>query len=874
QSLIASGYPTPPEQSPSLLLLPAPAPTFLNNHLAALARPPIDFYPFSPHESSLLQPPTTAAFLPRQQYPTNSRYTLYTHSTTSSGSEFPSDPTNDISRSDLAACLLLSRASAASTLPQRTPSVVQSLLSAALRSSAWANIPRPIRPPLILVLDDCNSCCIPPPAQLLLFLLQYFVTFGFATYSNVEFQRVILEDLDLVSDQTRISKMAGDQGAGGGIESNRRHMSTSTRNGENEPIQESEPQTGKQTQQEEAKPQFKQSSQVSPRGFNPPSNTSTPTTAPLMARASSNSSTVSTPNVPTDSYFGTVPEVKASAPRISRPIEPPVTKVTLSELDVCKIMHNPKLRHDINFDPELHFRPNLDGDKGKRKQHKADLFWNTLQEQLIQFVSEPESFFSAHGQDDDWCLPSLLKAVKEIIQTLVPQRDRVYLDEGLNVDLLMQQFYRGIADLEKLALWLSRVLKSHCAPMRDEWVDQMYTQLSNGNRTNNVDELVKGMKSLLSVLEAMKLDVANHQIRCLRPILIEGTIPFERKFFEKKIQGSKLDVTQANAWYRDAEQRYAASVSPIAAHSFGEMSVFFEAISRLVLPSVSEKALPNTFIFEEERFGKLRADMLDAINLEVCMRMYDDLERVGRLNAPLFASSFSQFDDEPRSRPLSMTPDFNFNTPPSRPSSLAFSSGDSATSSPRSSLILPPQPTSDPTESLAKARDVYNSLVALLHTSPPPRRHESRWEAIAPSLALQIFRFTNAPADMLPVFESKLASHVCDINSPLFQEVEAHFHHRLLMELQKRVREFRGLTGVGLFTVATGGRAQGSGRSIGSPDREGSVSDSNRENRDDGGIEDMATRLAHLGILHWRVFAGLAYTEEEQADSLMEMNQF
>ncbi|KAF6840466.1 cAMP-mediated signaling protein sok1 (T-complex protein 11) [Colletotrichum plurivorum] len=666
--------------------------------------------------------------------------------------------------------------------------------------------------------------------------------------------------------------MAGEQGAGGGIESNRRHLSTSTRaSADNEPIQEAEPQAGKQTQQDEAKAQFEQSSQDSPRGFNPPSNTSTPSPAPLMARASSSSSTVSTPIAPTDSYFGPVSEPKAPAPR--RPIEPPVTKVTLSELDVGKIMHNPKLRHDINFDPELHFRPNLDGDKGKRKQHKAELFWNTLQEQLVEFVRGPETFYAAHGQDDDWCLPSLLRAVKDIIQTLVPQRDRVYLDEGLNVDLLMQQFYKGIADLEKLALWLSRVLKSHCAPMRDEWVDQMYSQLSNGNRTNNVDELVKGMKSLLSVLEAMKLDVANHQIRCLRPILIEGTIPFERKFFEKKIQGNKLDVTQANIWYRDAEDRYAPSISHATAQSFGEMSVFFEAISRLVLPSVSEKSLPNTFIFDEERFIKLRADMLDAINLEICMRMFDDLDRVGRLS--LFANPMTRFDDEPGSRPLSLTPDFNFNTPPSRPSSLAFSSGGSAASSPRSSFVLPPHPTSDPLESVAKARDLYNSLVALLHTSPPPRRHESRWEAMAPSLALQIFRFTNAPADMLPVLENKLASHVCDVNSAMFQEVEQQFHQRLLGELQRRVKEFRGLTGVGLFSVATGSRAHGSGRSWnGSPERERDAGDASREAREDGGIEDMATRLAHLGILHWRVFAGLAYTIDEQADTVMEMNHF
>ncbi|KAK4188836.1 hypothetical protein QBC35DRAFT_183692 [Podospora australis] len=57
------------------------------------------------------------------------------------------------------------------------------------------------------------------------------------------------------------------------------------------------------------------------------------------------------------------------------PLEPPVTKTTLSELDVTKIMYIPKLRHDINFDPELHFRPNIDG---KRKLWRPNNSLNTL----------------------------------------------------------------------------------------------------------------------------------------------------------------------------------------------------------------------------------------------------------------------------------------------------------------------------------------------------------------------------------------------------------------------------------------------------------------------------------------------------------------
>ena len=50
----------------------------------------------------------------------------------------------------------------------------------------------------------------------------------------------------------------------------------------------------------------------------------------------------------------------------------------VSELDVKKIVNNPKLRHDANFDPGLHFRPNLDSEKGRRKAEKANNFWEIM----------------------------------------------------------------------------------------------------------------------------------------------------------------------------------------------------------------------------------------------------------------------------------------------------------------------------------------------------------------------------------------------------------------------------------------------------------------------------------------------------------------
>lgn len=541
--------------------------------------------------------------------------------------------------------------------------------------------------------------------------------------------------------------------------------------------------------------------------------------------------------------------------RMSRPLEPPVTKATLSELDVTKIIHNPKLRHDINYDPDLHFRPNLEGEKGRRKQERANLFWNALLEQLNEFVMDRPSFEAKHGKGDDWCLPALLRAVKEIIQTLVPQRDRVYLDEGLNVDLLMQQFNMGVADLEKLALWLSKVLKSHCAPMRDEWVDEMYNELSNGNRNNDMGELVKGMRSLLSVLEAMKLDVANHQIRCLRPALIEDTVNFEQRFFAKKMAAGKVETDSAKIWYGDACERFSPLVTPSNTQAFGDMTIFFEGLSRLLLPSVNEKTLPNTFLFDEERIMKLRSDMMDAINLDICMKAFEEME--SGYGALFLSSALQGLTDQMRPG----SPDSVFSgcasTCSSRPSSLVFSTAGSANSSPRTSLVLPTPTAADNARSRAKANELYSSLVSLLQTAPSTAKPAARWKAIAPSMALQVFRYTNAPQHALPVLEANIASLINDVHSAKYREVEEKFLGRLSNELASRVKQFRGLSGVSLFGIASGSRPN---NSYGYQERD--REESSRETREDGSLEDIAVRLAHLGIIHWRVWSSLVYSED------------
>jgi hypothetical protein len=561
----------------------------------------------------------------------------------------------------------------------------------------------------------------------------------------------------------------------------------------------------------------------------------------------------SSPRKPTVSQKS--PRSAHSHPPRRVPLDPPITKSTLSELDVTKIIHNSKLRHDINFDPDLHFRPNVEGDKGRRKQERSDSFWRTLRDQLTQFVVDRDEFYAHCGSGDDWCLPVLLKTVKEILETLVPQRDREFLDEGLNVDLLMQQFHRGVLDLEKLAEWLSGVLKSHCAPMRDEEVDTMVNLIKAGNRDNDLDKLVLGMRELLSVLEHMKLDVANHQIRCLRPVLIQDTVHFEQRCFYKKLHYGRMSVDGSASWYQKAKERYSANPP----RSFGEMSVLFEGMSRLVLPSSVGTRIPETFQLDHERLLKLRADMLDTINLDICMRLYHDLERVARYSSSASAHFTCPQDDEVSkvsSRTLST--DLNLGAPAvgSRPTSLVFSSAGSDSSSPRSSLGMPAYVAPDQTESKAKAQNLYNSLVALLYTAPHAADQIARWRAIAPSMAVQIFRYTDAPTGMLAIFEAKLVSSLCQFDTQVYQEAEQALHQRLMEELSRRVQEFKGLSGVSLYSSASEKRI------LPGSSKPRDFYDCLLDGQEEGALDDMATRLAQVGILHWRVWAGLAYLDQ------------
>lgn len=178
---------------------------------------------------------------------------------------------------------------------------------------------------------------------------------------------------------------------------------------------------------------------------------------------------------------------------------PPVNLKTLRELELQEFYRNPKLRHDVVYDSQLHFRPNNDGNRGAKKKVDSTNYWSLVLWECDVVLRR--TVLNAPLQK----LPILLATMRDILLTLVPRADREDVETCLDPALLMQQMQHGILDLKRMSTWLARIFKAHCAPMRDQWVDLMVSQFARGVDKKDTRSLVEGWKSVFGILEAMKL---------------------------------------------------------------------------------------------------------------------------------------------------------------------------------------------------------------------------------------------------------------------------------------------------------------------------------------------------------------------------------
>ncbi|GAA6053932.1 hypothetical protein JCM3770_004628 [Rhodotorula araucariae] len=350
---------------------------------------------------------------------------------------------------------------------------------------------------------------------------------------------------------------------------------------------------------------------------------------------------------------------------------PPVTRATLRELDLEEIVRNPQLRHDVVFDPNLMFRPNYDGERGDRKRMMAEQYWtavareidvgcrctafrnNTLVPCICGAVTSDTSFAPPLANRLTSRIQPLIAELRDILVSLLPvpsapnspdlassppfahastpssadlfgpsapfsfstlAASREQLLEVLEPARLTQQLARGCVNIPALARFLGATIKQHCAPMRDEMVDAMV-------RACEGEGLAEGLRMCFEILELLKLDIANHQLRSLRPYLVRTALDFERRVYQdftrrRRGVGSWDRIRE---WlHSSADGVVANSAEPRAVGKDNQVDVAItQGLLDIVLPdaaiplSASGASLPETLQLDSYRLQAFHADATD-----------------------------------------------------------------------------------------------------------------------------------------------------------------------------------------------------------------------------------------------------------------------
>ncbi|PVH68249.1 hypothetical protein DL98DRAFT_542554 [Cadophora sp. DSE1049] len=293
---------------------------------------------------------------------------------------------------------------------------------------------------------------------------------------------------------------------------------------------------------------------------------------------------------------------------------------------------------------------------------------------------------------------------------------------------------------------------------------------------------------------------------------------------------------------------------------------FINALVHFILPSKASEIVPHTFLFNEERLTKLRSDILDLINLEICMCLYRKLDGQSRLQdtcntaredtptTSVVSSPPSHANDILLSFPAVPQP-HHFTTPKPKHipqgDHVATSVPSGPRSSPSSTASTPDTHSPTPLRLSLPFGRPASQVRTLLLTILSSSTTNDKWTSLSPSLALQILHLTTTPLTHLQQIESHLTLHLSNPRSRVYQEAETRVLNQLGPVLKKLVINYTPLTSLQIFEAAT------------LPGTSPTQKNGPKEE-----ISEIAKRIAHIGILHWRVWAPLAYllnpdTEEE-----------
>ncbi|KAJ2849448.1 cAMP-mediated signaling protein sok1, partial [Coemansia erecta] len=267
---------------------------------------------------------------------------------------------------------------------------------------------------------------------------------------------------------------------------------------------------------------------------------------------------------------------------------PPINRFTLRELKIQNILQNPRLRHEVLFEPKLEFRPNSSGQLAESKQRTAQQYWATV-EYGLRTESGPAT------------IAALVIELREILAEMAEDSPKaelsqyaVDLRERLDDARVKQQLARGVFDVSAVVVYLGSVMRVFAPGERHSAaIAKIGSYVARGR-------IVRGLRLAFDVLESIKIDIANASIEMYREYMRATAVAFERSHFGLSVRrGAIAGLSEAREWWNRALNDARGSGSSLD-------TIFFEVARDLILDDGA--SVPVLFRMDEARVVSVRRE--------------------------------------------------------------------------------------------------------------------------------------------------------------------------------------------------------------------------------------------------------------------------
>uniref|UniRef100_K7FPN4 T-complex 11 like 1 n=1 Tax=Pelodiscus sinensis TaxID=13735 RepID=K7FPN4_PELSI len=307
--------------------------------------------------------------------------------------------------------------------------------------------------------------------------------------------------------------------------------------------------------------------------------------------------------------------------------------VSMEELmETAKGVSNMALAHEIVVNRDFKITPAEFPEGSLEKTvkeivHKA--FWDCLEAQLSE---DPPTY--------DHSIKLLGEIKEALLSFLLPGHTRLrnQITDVLDLDLIKQEAVNGALDISKLAEFIIVIMGTLCAPARDEEVKKL----------KDIHEIVPLFRAIFSVLDLMKMDMANFAVSSIRPHLMQQSVEYERQKFQKIFEKQPNCLDFVTDWLQEASDDLAklrhtnppcpgtgAAASVVSA--LCPVAVQNRAYLKLLKWDHMHRPFPETLLMDHTRFQEMQLELKELILISAILLVLFSVTGVALSSLPWFA---------------------------------------------------------------------------------------------------------------------------------------------------------------------------------------------------------------------------------------------